>query len=120
MRKRLIPLALLMLICAGCAKQVSAPVPGSLNAFDATSYRTLMDAQAAIDSVKADVAKGVIVLGPTQKNVLNQAIADYNTAQASWHVYHSGATADTVGLTNAINQLVADVANIVTQIRGGK
>lgn len=114
---------LLLSICllAGCAnKAVQAPVPGQINSFDATSFRVLSDAQAAIDSVKTDVAAGKVTLTDAQKKVFNQVVSDYNLGEASWQAYHSGATSDTVGLTNAINQLVADIAAVTTQIRGGK
>lgn len=98
-----------------CNKPVQAPVPGSLNAFDASSYRSLIDAQAAINAVKTDAAAGKIVLTPAEKTVLNKAIADYNIAEAAWQAYHAGTTADTATLTTAINQLVADIAAL-----GGK
>lgn len=103
----------------GCARKVAAPLPGAINSFDSISYVTLMDTQAAINAVKDDVAAGKITLSPTQKTVLNQAIQDYDIAQASWQAYHSGATGDTAGLTAAINQIVADVAAIAVKIQGG-
>jgi len=104
----------------GCAKKVTAPLPGAINSFDSTTYQTLMDAQAAINAVKADVASGKLVPTPIQKSVLNQAISDYDLAQAAWHAYHSGATSDTAGLTAAIDQIVADIAAIAQKIQGGK
>jgi lysozyme family protein len=84
------------------------------------SYTTLMDAQAGINAVKADVSSGKVTLTATQKTVLNQAITDYDLAQASWLAYHSGATTDVTGLTSAINQIVADIAALATKIQGGK
>lgn len=121
MRKRALCLGLIATIAltVGCAKHVAAPVPGAINVFDSTSYRTLVDAQAAIQSVKADVANGKKTLNPTEKAVLNQAIQDYNIAQAAWQAYHAGATQDTTTLASAINQLVLDIAGIASKI-GGK
>jgi len=114
--KRLLALLLLSLSLAGCAAKspVTAPVPGSINSFDALSYRTLMDAQAAIQSVKGSA------LATQQKAVVNQAIQDYNVAEAAWQAYHAGATSNPAALTAAINALVADVAAITTQLQGGK
>lgn len=112
-------LFLSLVILAGCAtKAAQAPVPGQINSFDATSFRVLADVQAAIDSVKNDAQ--TTPLTAAQKTVLNQAISDYNLAEASWQAYHAGATNDTAALTAAINSLVADIAAITNQIRGGK
>ena len=111
---------LTLVLMAGCAKKVTAPLPGAINSFDSLSYQTLMDAQAAINAVKDDIAANKFTPTPTQKTVLNQAIGGYHIAQAAWQAYHSGATSDTAGLTSAINQLVADVAALATQIQGAK
>lgn len=119
--RKILTLALLTLaFSVGCAKQITAPIPGQLNAFDGTCYRTLMDAQAALNSVKANVAAGTLTLTPTQTKVFDQIVADYNTADALWQTYHAGATQDTTALTAAINQLIADIATISSQFGGGK
>jgi hypothetical protein len=118
MKLKLLTLLLPLCLLAGCVKNIQAPVPGQLNAFDATSYRVLTDAQAAIDSVKNSAITAPLT--STQKVVLNQAIADYNIAEASWQAYHAGGTTNTAALTSAINTLVADIAAISTQIKGGK
>ena len=117
--KRLSIIFVSLLLTCGCAKKVQAPVPGEINSFDATAYRTLSDAQAAIDSVKQDVNAGTIALSPTQKTVFNQLINDYNIGESAWQAYHAGATNDTTTLTNAIDALVADIAQVATQIQGG-
>jgi cbb3-type cytochrome oxidase cytochrome c subunit len=90
-----------------------------VNTFDGQEYRFLFDAQAALNSVKADVAAGKITLNPTEKDALNKAIQSYNLAEAQWHAYHSGATSDTAGLSAAINQLVSDVNAIVAVVQAG-
>ena len=104
------------LIFSGCAAKQppSAPVPGSINAFDATSFRVLSDAQAMINSIKFDVSTGNLTLSPTQKKVLNQAIADYNVGESAWQAYHAGATGDTTTLGKAITDLVNDIASLVS------
>jgi len=120
MKAKIFFLVLALAAGMGCAKKtVTAPLPGAINSFDQTSYQTLMDAQAAINAVKADAASGKVTLTATQKSVLNQAISDYDLAQASWSAYHSGATADTAGLTSAINQIVADIAALASKIQSG-
>ncbi len=114
---------LLMLAAAlGCAaKKTSAPLPpGAINQFDATSFRVLADAQAAINSVKSDIAAGKITPSDTEKKVLNQIIADYNKANDLYQAYHAGATSDTTALSQAITQLIGDIAAVTTQIQGGK
>lgn len=113
-------LALSLLAGFGCAKKVTAPLPGSINSFDSLSYQTLMDAQAAINAVKDDIADKKFTPTQAQKAVINQAIGGYDLAETAWHAYHSGATADTAGLTAAINQLIADIAALASQIQGAK
>jgi hypothetical protein len=119
MKRTLVVALALALSFAGCAKKVAAPLPGAINSFDQMSYTTLMDAQAGINAVKADVASGKVALTAAQKGVLNQAIADYNIAEASYQAYHSGSTSDTAGLTAAINQIVADIAALAQKIQSG-
>ena len=125
MRKRLgFAFVVLTLVAAlGCAakKTSTTTLPaGAINQFDATSYRVLSDAQAAINSVKSDIAAGKITPSQTEKTVLNQIIADYNKANDLYQAYHAGATTDTTALSQAVNQLVSDIAAVTTQIQGGK
>ena len=116
-------LALFLLSTVGCAakKPVLTPLPaGAINQFDATSFRVLSDAQASINSVKNDIAAGKITPSEDEKKVLNQIIADYNTANDLYQSYHSGATTDTAGLSKAVNQLIVDIAAVTSQLQGGK
>lgn len=114
----------LNVLVVGCQHKVATaatPVPpGAVNQFDATAYRICADAQAAIESVKADVAAGTVTLTDPQKAILNQLIAHYNTAESLAQAYHANANgnADTSSLTAALNQLVADIAAVATQIQG--
>jgi hypothetical protein len=109
-------LALLVLVaCPNNPKPQTLP-PGALNQFDATSYTSLMGAQAVLNSVKADIGK----LPPDAKPALNKAIASYNVAEAAWQAYHAGKTNDQAALTTAISQAVGDVATLLTQVSGGK
>lgn len=117
-RLKLASVVLAPLVLAGCpdnSKPQTLP-PGAHNQFGATSYESLMGAQAVLNSVKADLGK----LPPAAKPALNKAIASYNTAEAVWQAYHSGKSNDQAALTAALSQAVADVASLLTQISGGK
>ena len=117
-----LPLLLVLLVGLGCAaKKPAAMLPaGAINQFDATSYRVLSDAQAAINSVKSDISAGKVTPTEEEKKVLNQIIADYNSANDLYQAYHSQATTDTAGLSRAINQLISDIAAVSSQFQGGK
>jgi hypothetical protein len=106
---------LALLFIAGCAKQVTAPLPaGALNTFDADSYRVLSDAHAAIQSIRDDAAAGKITLNAGQKVVVNHVIADDNTADHLYQAYHANGTGDTTALSQAIQALIADLASLST------
>ncbi|SRR5581483_2399287 len=123
-RKVLISLLAIALVGGlGCAskKAASNPLPeGAINQFDATSFRVLADAQAAINSVKADIAAGRLTPTEDEKKILNQIIDDYNGANNLYQAYHSQATSDTAGLSRAINQLVLDIAAVSSHLQGVK
>ena len=119
--KKIATVALLsiVIVAAGCAKHVTAPVPGQLNAFDAYAYRVLADAQAAINDFKASIASGKVAETPTLKTVLNQAITDYNAANMAYQAWHAaGGTGMTAPIAAALNQLNADITNVTAN--GGK
>ena len=108
-----------LLVLAACPNNTTKPQtlpPGALSQFDATSYESLMGAQAVLNSVKADISK----LPPEAKPALNKAIASYNTAEAAWQAFHAGKSNDQAALTAALTQAVADVAALLTQVSGGK
>ncbi len=107
-------------LAMGCHKTVTAPVPGQLNTFDAYAYRVLADAQAAINSFKASIQSGKVPETPTLKTVLNQAITDYNAANAAYQAWHAaGGNGPTAPVAAAITQLNSDITN-VSSITGGK
>ena len=113
----LTPLLLLSSGCSTTPKPQTLP-PGALNTFDAQSYVDLMGAQAVLNSVKADYAKGN--LPAAAKPALNTAIASYNVAEAAWQAYHATGTGDTAKVTNSIQQAVADAVTLLTATTGGK
>jgi hypothetical protein len=103
------------LLLAGCAHQAAAPLPpGALNTFDADSYRTLSDGHAAIQSIQQDVSAGKVTLGDTERTVLNKAITDVNAADHLYKLYHANGAGDTTALSQAIQQVVGDLAALST------
>jgi len=113
-------LAVLSFGTVGCHKNAATvAIPGQINTFDGYAYRSLMDAQAAIDSLKGNVNSGKLTLNASQRVVFNQIVADYNTANALWQTYHAGATGDQAALTSALTTLVNDISSIATKL-GGK
>jgi len=116
-RLKLATVLLAVLVLAACPSdtKVNTLPPGALNQFDATSYTSLMGAQAVLNSVKADINK----LPPAAKPALNKAIASYNVAEAAWQAFHAGTSHDQAALTAAIAQASGDVASLLTQISGG-
>jgi hypothetical protein len=131
-------LILMLTLTIGCAKKpVTAPVPGSINTLDAWAFRIISDAQASITSVKtweqctaAGANPGTVTVDGVQqtcdptagafpmqyKPQLNLAITSLNTASAAGKAYHSGASNDTAGLTNAVNQLAQSITQLMSQI----
>jgi hypothetical protein len=118
-RYRIAPLLLLLTLSAACHKSATTNTPlppGAVNQLDATAFRVLSDAQAAINSLKADIESGKLTVTATQKAVLNQVIAHYNAAEGLAQSYHTtGGLNDPAALTAAISQLVQDIAALTQQ-----
>ena len=99
-----------------CPKNVTAPHPGAVSAFDSQAYDALLVAQEVIIQAKASFAVGGLPAG--SKPVLNRAIESYNVARASWLTYRSVAQAGqdpqvaATKLTAALTELTAAVAAI--------
>jgi stress response protein SCP2 len=114
-------IAIVLMMVVGCHHNPATTVPaGAINQFDATAYRILSDAQAAIEFIKKDVDAKTITLTDQQKAIFNQLIMHYNTAEAAAQAYHANGNgqADTSTLTTALNQVIADIAAVSTQIQG--
>lgn len=112
---------LLLYGCASNPKPTTLP-PGALNQFDATSYQSLMGAQATLAAAKTDYLAGKY--GPQTtagKQAMNSAIQAYNTAEAAWQAYHAGKGGDQAALQVQIgNAAIAVTSFIVTISQGGK
>jgi hypothetical protein len=109
----LLSVALILGTGVACHKTTTAPIPNAINAFDGDTYRGLMDAQAAINSFKADVQAGKVTLSPAGKTALNQAIQDYDAANTLWQAYHASAgTESQAPLQSAMTKLTTDVSTL--------
>lgn len=138
--KKLLPLLLLCLVTAGCAKKATAPVPGTIDSFDAFAARSIGDAQEALLSSKTwelcsdqnfpvtvEVEPGKTRVcdnssGPFPKAgrpILFKAEKSYNVALDAAKSYHAGATNDTMALTQALTQLGIDIGSLLTGIGKG-
>lgn len=134
-------ICLTIAITIGCAKKaVQAPVPGTINTFDAYAARAIGDAQAALISGKTwetcsdqKFPASVTFDGNTYpcdatagpfpqagRAPLFKAEQMYNIAQAAGKAYHSGASTDTSGLTQALTQLGIDIGQMLQSIGKGK
>lgn len=137
--KWLLPIVLVLGL-AGCHPKATAPVPGTINTFDAFAARTLGDAQAALLGAKtwelcsdAQFPPTVSYDGNTYvcdstagtfpaagRPVLFKAETSYNVALAAAQAYHAGASSDTAGLTQALTTLGVDIGNMLASIGRGK
>jgi len=126
---------LAILLAVGCTKNpVAAPVPGTINTFDAFAARSIGDAQAAIIGVKTWEICSDKGFPPTVtfdgqtfacdasqtpfpaagRKYLFLAENLYNTALAAAQSYHAGVTSDTTALSQAITQLGIAVGDMLT------
>ena len=115
MRKFVAPLLLLAVI--GC-KPATTPTPppppiaGAINAFDQTSYQTLIAVQATITSLNNSYKANPTGLA-SLKPVLDQAATDYNLAELTWQTYHATATAaNQAAVTAALTKVQSDLASV--------
>ena len=139
MRYRVTIILLLTLMLAGCAKKATAPVPGTINTFDAYAARSVGDAQAALiagktwelcsdqgfpqtvtfDSNTYPCDKTAGPFPSAGRPYLFKAEQSYNIALAAAQAYHSGASSDTTGLTQALTALGIDIGNMLAGIGKG-
>jgi len=101
----------------GCHNTNMAPTPpliNSVNAFDSTSYRSLITLQASLNSLKASIAADSTNLG-SLKPTLNQAIADFNVAQTAWKIYHA-TQSNQQDVTDTLNKTQGDISNLQSKV----
>lgn len=137
MKSLLLTVVMALALSSACSKKaITAPVPGTINTFDAYSARVIGDAQEAILSAKAwemcsDSASApfVTVDGSTRpcdvtapkfpaagRPYLFQAEEAYNVALAAAQTYHAGASSDTTGLAQGLTQLSLAIGNLLSNI----
>ena len=125
-KTRILLLPILLLILAGCSNRaVQAPHPNQLDQLDGAAYDVLTTAQAALNEAKVQQAAGK--LPASSKDVINGAIAVYNSTQQAWHTYRSVKQGTQSGdltqlapqLQALVSQLQASVATL-QQLTGGK
>lgn len=135
--KKLWALLFACLLCTACGKKVvQAPVPGSIDSFDAYAFRSIADAQAALLSVKGweTCSDQKFPLTVTYDNhtetcdknsgdfpsagrqPLMKAEQSYNLVQAAGKAYHAGASSDSAALTAALTELSGDIALMLTSV----
>jgi len=126
-RITLIPL-LALILTIGCTKNpVSAPIPGSANAFDSSSYLTLVTTDSVIQSTKVDLTAGNFSasVAPTVKSALNILIQAYDVANTAYLAYHTAALANTAtpaqqqAVASNLSTMEAATSNL-TVAKGGK
>lgn len=122
-RFTLLPLALFAAMTIGCAHQVSAPIPGSLNSFDSTAYQTLMVSRGIAQSFSDQACSnnggkpGCFAPSATEKTAINQFIADLNIAETVYVAYHQGAQPQAAAQA-ALSKVTADQASLPANIKG--
>lgn len=109
MRRLGIVLSLWLVLGVGCAsKNQHISHPNAINQVDSSAYDTLLTAQAALEEAKAHISEH-----PEAKQVLNQAIASYNSAQAAYKIYHGlGDPQSGADLATSLSQLLASVSEV--------
>lgn len=132
-------LALMLCFASACKKPVTAPVPGTINTFDAYAARAVGDAQAALVSAKtwefcSDQSFPATVTfdgnsyqcdktaGPfpvAGRPYLYKAEQAFAVAQSAAYAYHTAASSDTTGLSQALVSLGAAIGDMLTTIGKG-
>lgn len=111
MRQRKSLLAVVSLVLAlfmlGCAGKAPVKHPGAINDFDSYAFDTLLTAHGALNEAKAQAPSH-----PEAKELINQAIASYNSAQAAYKIYHASGSGDYSGLQQQLGELVKSIAQV--------
>jgi hypothetical protein len=107
-------LLFLSLSLVGCHATAPTPPPpplaGAVNAFDQTSYQTLIAVQATLTSLNNSYKANPTGLA-SLKAILDQAANDYNLAELTWQTYHTAATAvNQAAVTAALTKVQSDLA----------
>lgn len=121
--RRILPTLLLAISLAGCAHQVTAPIPGATSAFDSNAFQALATAHGIAQSFSTQACSnngnkpGCFTPKPAEKTAINQFIADLNTADVVYAAYHGG-TQTQAAAQAAINKVTSDQAALPANIKG--
>jgi len=113
----------LLFAMLGC-HSVVAPVPGSVNTFDSTSYVSLVTADSVIETTKTDLASGAFpaTIAPNVKTALNDLIKYYDIADQAYLAYHASAMqgTPTPAQQAAVTAGLASVQVFITALTSAK
>ena len=127
-------------VVVACHPKATAPVPGTINTFDAYAARVIGDSQEALLSAKAwelcsdaKTAPFVTFDGVTRecvagapefpaagRPILFKAELSYNTALAASQTYHATGSTDSTVLAQAITQLGVAIGDLLNGIGRGR
>lgn len=124
--KKIISVVVLSLAMVGCAKKVTAPIPGSANSFDSDTYLTLVTTDSVIQGTKSALAANSFppAFVSNVKTALNALITAYDAADSVYIVYHNAAMGGTAtptqqaAVATAIGQVQA-ATTILVAAKGG-
>jgi hypothetical protein len=105
----------LLLSTTACTANRYVIHPGALNPADSASYDTLLVAETAIDSARADYQAGR--LPDSTRAAFNTLVRSYSVARASWLTYRS-AIATNVPSDDYFNQLNKNLLDLSNALRG--
>jgi hypothetical protein len=105
----------LLLSTAACAANRYVIHPGALSQADSVSYDTLLVAETAIDSARADFQAGR--LPDSTRPAFNTLVRSYTVARDSWLTYR-GAIATNVPSADYFNQLNKNLLDLSNALRG--
>jgi hypothetical protein len=142
MRSRMLTAGLLgcLAVVLACHPKATAPVPGTINSFDAYAARVIGDSQEALLSAKAwelcsdagnapfvtfdgqtrECTAGAPAFPVAGRPILFKAELAFNTALAASQTYHATGSSDTTVLAQAITQLGIAIGDLLTGIGRAK
>lgn len=102
---------------AGCAGMTHVAIvhPGAKDPFDSAAYDALKDAKKTIDEARPKL----LIIDPAVKPLFNALVRSYNTADASWQIYHATAQAGTSSNATQLNQDIASLGVALAAFKKG-
>jgi hypothetical protein len=120
MRKLILLLPLLIMF--GCAAHVQHP--GTANAFDSSTFDTLLVTHNTIEQTKSALAAGSfpVAIAGNVKTALNALIKVYDDADTAYLAYHAAAMAGTAtpAQSSAVTAGLSNVSSATTNLTNAK